>query len=147
MSRLGYPRFGAAGGDIGSDVSRFLALGYPERVAAVHRTDFGLPVVSGDPDGLAPEERSWLESAAVWVGTERAYASVHETKPQTEAFGLTDSPAGLAAWIVEKMRSRSDCGGDVVRFTEPARGGHFAPSEEPELYARELRDIFRPTGG
>ena len=140
---------------------------------------------------------------------------MHRTKPQTLAFGLTDSPVGLAAWIVEKLRAWSDCGGDVegafskdeiltnvtiywltatigssmrmyyanaaippaqlarrvevpsgfalfpgdivlpprawlerttnlVRVTEPARGGHFAAFEEPELYAQELRDFFRP---
>ena len=215
MTRLGYQRFGAAGGDIGSDVSRYLALDHPDRVAAVHRTDVGLPAFSGDPADLAPEERSWLETAADWTATERAYAAVHETKPQTAAFGLTDSPAGLAAWIVEKLQAWSDDDGDVersftrdeiltnitlywltgtigssmrmyhanaavppaqrarrvevpsgfsvfpgdilrpprawlertanvVRFTEPARGGHFAPFEEPELYAEELRAFFRP---
>jgi pimeloyl-ACP methyl ester carboxylesterase len=140
---------------------------------------------------------------------------MHRTKPQTAAFGLTDSPAGLAAWIVEKLRAWSDCGGEVerrftkdeiltnvtlywltgtigssmrmyranaaippaqlgrrvevpsgfslfagdivrpprawlertanvVRVTEPACGGHFAPFEEPELYAEELRAFFRP---
>ena len=140
---------------------------------------------------------------------------MHRTKPQTAAVGLTDSPAGLAAWIVEKLRAWSDCDGDVerrftkdeiltnvtlywltgtigssmrmyranaaippaqharrvevpsgfslfpgdivrpprawlertanvVRVTEPARGGHFAPFEEPELYAQELRAFFRP---
>jgi pimeloyl-ACP methyl ester carboxylesterase len=140
---------------------------------------------------------------------------MHRTKPQTAAVGLTDSPAGLAAWIVEKLRAWSDCDGDVERsytkdeiltnvtiywltgtigssmrmyaanaaippeqlarrvevpsgfslfagdivrpprawlqrtanvvgVTEPARGGHFAPFEEPELYAQELRAFFRP---
>ena len=140
---------------------------------------------------------------------------MHRTKPQTAAFGLTDSPVGLAAWIVEKLQAWSDCRGDVespftpdeiltnvtiywltatigssmrmyranaaippaqlarrvevpsgfaifqgdvvrpprawlertanvVRVTEPARGGHFAPFEEPELYAAELREFFRP---
>ncbi|HEY1669106.1 MAG TPA: epoxide hydrolase, partial [Trebonia sp.] len=143
------------------------------------------------------------------------YSAMHRTKPQTAAFGLTDSPAGLAAWIVEKLRAWSDCDGDVersftkdevltnvtlywltatigssmrmyranaaippaqlarrvevpsgfslfpgdiarpprvwlerttnlVRVTEPPRGGHFAPFEEPELYAEELRAFFRP---
>ena len=215
MSRLGYPRFGAAGGDIGSHVSRYLALDHPERVVAVHRTDAGLPVYTGDPSALAPEERSWLDGAAAWGQAEGAYAAVHRTKPQTAAFGLTDSPVGLAAWIVEKLRAWSDCDGDlersftkdeiltnvtlywltgtigssmrmyransaiapaqlarrvevpsgfslfpgdivrpprawlertanVVRVTEPARGGHFAPFEEPELYAEELRAFFRP---
>ena len=119
MGVLGYPRFGAAGGDIGSDVSRYLGLDHPDRVVAVHRTDVGLPVFSGDPADLAPEERAWLEAAAAWAVTERAYAAMHETKPQTAAFGLTDSPAGLAAWIVEKLRAWSDCDGDVERsFTK-----------------------------
>jgi pimeloyl-ACP methyl ester carboxylesterase len=141
--------------------------------------------------------------------------AMHRTKPQTAAVGLTDSPAGLAAWIVEKLRAWSDCGGDVersftrdeiltnitlywltetigssmrmyranaaipaaqlarrvevpsgfslfpgdighppwswlerianvVRVADPPRGGHFAPFEEPELYAQELREFFRP---
>jgi pimeloyl-ACP methyl ester carboxylesterase len=215
MAALGYRRFGAAGGDLGSHVSRYLALDHPGRVVAVHRMDAGLPTFAGDPATLAPAERSWLADAAAWGLAEGAYAAVHRTKPQTAAVGLTDSPAGLAAWIVEKLRAWSDCGGDVersfsrdeiltnvtiywltatigssirmyranaaippdqlarrvevpsgfslfpgdivrpprewldrsadvVRVTEPARGGHFAPFEEPELYAEELREFFRP---
>ena len=215
MGVLGYPRFGAAGGDIGSAVSRYPGLDHPGRVAAVHRMDAGLPVFTGDPADLAPGERAWLQSAAAWGAAEGACAAMHRTKPQTAAFGLTDSPAGLAAWITEKLRARSDCGGDVerrftkdqiltnvtlywltgttgssmrmyaanaaippaqharrvevpsgfslfpgdivrpprawlertanvVRVTEPARGGHFAPFEEPGLYAGELRVFFRP---
>jgi pimeloyl-ACP methyl ester carboxylesterase len=215
MDALDYAQFGAAGGDIGSHVSRYLALDYPERVVAVHRTDAGVPVLIGDGADLAPEERAFIEAAAAWGQAEGAYAAMHRTKPQTAAFGLTDSPVGLAAWIVEKLRAWSDCGGDVersftkdeiltnvtlywitatigsamrmyhanaaiapaqlarrvevpsgfsifagdvvrpprawlerttnvVRVTEPARGGHFAPFEEPELYADELRAFFRP---
>lgn len=215
MDVLGYPRFGAAGGDIGSHVSRYLALDHPDRVVAVHRTDGGLPVFGGDPAELTPEEREWMRQAAAWGATEGAYGAMHRTKPQTAAFGLNDSPVGLAAWIVEKLRAWSDCGGDVersytrdeiltlvtlywltgtigssmrmysangaipveqltrrvevpsgfalfpgdivrpprawlertahaVRITEPPRGGHFAAFEEPELYARELREFFRP---
>ncbi|MBV9380753.1 MAG: alpha/beta fold hydrolase, partial [Streptosporangiaceae bacterium] len=63
MGVLGYPRFGAAGGDIGSGVSRYLGLDHPEWVVAVHRMDAGLPVYAGDPADLAPEERAWLQSA------------------------------------------------------------------------------------
>ncbi|MFD9865637.1 epoxide hydrolase family protein [Streptomyces niveus] len=119
MGLLGYARFGAAGGDIGSHVSRYLALDHPDRVVAVHRTDAGVPVFTGDPADLAPEERAWFESVAAWGASEGAYAAMHRTKPQTAAFGLTDSPAGLAAWIVEKMRAWSDCGGVVERaFTK-----------------------------
>lgn len=115
MDALGYPRFGAAGGDIGSHVSRYLALDHPDRVVAVHRTDAGLPIYSGDPADLTEEERAWLRETAAWGATEGGYAAMHRTKPQTAAVGLTDSPAGLAAWIVEKLRGWSDCGGDVER--------------------------------
>ena len=119
MGVLGYARFGAAGGDIGSHVSRYLGLDHADRVVAIHRTDAGLPVFTGDPADLAPEERAFLEGAAAWGATEGAYAAMHRTKPQTAAFGLTDSPAGLAAWIVEKLRAWSDCEGDVERrFTK-----------------------------
>lgn len=119
MGLLGYARFGAAGGDIGSHVSRYLALDHPDRVVAVHRTDAGVPLFTGDPADLAPEERTWFDSVAAWGASEGAYAAVHRTKPQTAAFGLTDSPAGLAAWIVEKMRAWSDCGGEIERaFTK-----------------------------
>jgi len=215
MAVLGYSRFGAAGGDIGSHVSRYLALDYPGRVAAVHRVDAGVPFFAGDPAELTPGEQAWMREMAAWGVAEGAYGAMHRTKPQTAAFGLTDSPAGLAAWIVEKLRAWSDCGGDVersftrdeiltnitiywltatigssmrmyhanaaiapgqlarrvevpsgfalfpadisrpprawlerttnlVHLTEPARGGHFAPVEEPELYAAELREFFRP---
>jgi len=215
MDVLGYPRFGAAGGDIGSGVSRYLALDHPDRVVAVHRTDAGVPVYAGDPADLTAEERAWFKEIAAWGAAEGGYSALHRTKPQTAAFGLTDSPAGLAAWIVEKLRAWSDCDGDVerrfskdeilanvtiywltetigssmrmyhanaaiapaqharrveapsgfslfpadisrpplawlertanvVRVTEPPRGGHFAPFEEPELYAAELREFFRP---
>lgn len=113
MDVLGYPRFGAAGGDVGSSVSRFLALDHPERVVAVHRMDAGVPVFGGDPATLSAEEQAFLNSAAQWSAAEGAYAAMHRTKPQTAAVGLTDSPAGLAAWIVEKLRSWSDCGGDL----------------------------------
>jgi pimeloyl-ACP methyl ester carboxylesterase len=115
MSVLGYEKFGAAGGDIGSHVSRYLALDHPDRVVAVHRTDAGIPFFAGDPAELTPEERAWLESIAAWSATEGAYSAMHRTKPQTAAVGLTDSPAGLAAWIVEKLRAWSDCDGDVER--------------------------------
>ncbi|MFE9410676.1 epoxide hydrolase family protein [Streptomyces sp. NPDC006704] len=215
MGVLGYERFGAAGGDLGSHISRYLALDHPDRVVAVHRTDAGLPVFFGERSTLSAEERDWFDAVAAWGASEGAYAAMQRTKPGTAAFGLTDSPVGLAAWIVEKLRGWSDCGGDVrrsftkdeiltnvtlywltgtiassmrmyhanaaippaqlarrvevpsgfslfrgdvvrpprawlerttnaVRVTEPARGGHFAPFEEPELYAEELRAFFRP---
>jgi len=135
MTVLGYERFGAAGGDIGSHVSRYLALDHPDRVVAVHRTDAGLPVLTGDPADLTPDERAWLEAAAAWGATEGAYAAMHRTKPQTAAFALTDSPAGLAAWIVEKLRA----------WTSARRDKTHARDEEQQA-GRRPRDA-RPHGG
>jgi pimeloyl-ACP methyl ester carboxylesterase len=112
MTTLGYPRFGAAGGDVGSHVSRYLALDHPERLVGVHRTDAGLPSPSTDLSALTPEERDWFAEVTRWGAVEGAYAAIHRTRPQTAAVGLTDSPAGLAAWIVEKLRAWSDCGPD-----------------------------------
>ncbi len=113
MTALGYSTFGVAGGDIGSHVARYLALDHPEQVVPVHRTDAGIPVWPGDQAELSREERAWIKAAAAWGAAEGAYAAMHRTKPQTAAVGLTDSPAGLAAWIMEKMRAWSDSGGDL----------------------------------
>lgn len=113
MTDLGYQRFGAAGGDLGSHISRYLALDHPDRVVAVHRVDAGLPVLGGGAAELTAAERDWFSRVQSWSATEGAYAAIHSTKPQTAAFGLTDSAAGLAAWITEKLRSWSDCDGDL----------------------------------
>ena len=59
------------------------------------------------------EERRYLGELAHWTREETGYQWIQGTRPQTLAFALTDSPAGLAAWIVEKFRAWSDCGGDV----------------------------------
>ncbi|WP_344751397.1 epoxide hydrolase family protein [Gryllotalpicola koreensis] len=109
MTKLGYERFFAAGGDIGSHVARYLALDAPERVIAMH-TMGTLPAPVADATTLTPEEQQWLRTSQAWVGTEGAYAAMHRTKPNTAAIGLTDSPAGLAAWIVEKLRTWSEGG-------------------------------------
>jgi pimeloyl-ACP methyl ester carboxylesterase len=61
------------------------------------------------------EERRYLSELAHWTREETGYQWIQGTRPQTLAFGLTDSPAGLAAWIVEKFRAWSDCDGDVER--------------------------------
>lgn len=106
MSRLGYPRFAASGGDIGSSVVRWLALDHPHRIAAVHRTD-ALFTADFDPATLSTAEREWLAKLDRWGVEEGAYGAMHSTKPQTAAVGLTDSPAGLAAWLVEKLRAWS----------------------------------------
>src|SRR5499427_6243871 len=75
--------------------------------------DAGIPAYAGDPADLTPEERAWMADMAAWGAAEGAYMAMHRTKPQTAAVGLTDSPAGLAAWIVEKLRAWCDC--DISR--------------------------------
>ncbi|WP_347558054.1 epoxide hydrolase family protein [Robbsia sp. KACC 23696] len=116
MSGLGYPRFVAQGGDIGAGVSMWLARDFPEQVAGFHLNYIPgafQPSLDGAPP--SPEEARYLTRSAQWAAAEGAYAALHATKPHTLAQALTDSPAGLAAWIVEKCRSWSDCDGDVTR--------------------------------
>ncbi|SDQ06184.1 Pimeloyl-ACP methyl ester carboxylesterase [Curtobacterium sp. UNCCL20] len=113
MTELGYDRFAVSGGDIGTHVVRYLALDHPERVVAVHRIDGGLAWPGLDASTLSPAEREFVAATDRWRTDEGAYAMLHRTKPQTVAVALNDSPAGLAAWIVEKLRSWSDCDGDL----------------------------------
>ncbi|MFE5114023.1 epoxide hydrolase family protein [Streptomyces sp. NPDC056663] len=111
MTALGYERFAVAGGDFGSHVARYLALDFPDRVIAVHRMDGDL--AAGDPATLTQEERDWIVDSQNWQTREGAYSAIQVTKPQTIAVGLMDSPAGLAAWVVEKLHAWSDCGDDL----------------------------------
>ena len=122
MARLGYERYGAQGGDWGSGVATWLAARDKERVAGIHinMVGGGPPAGMEDPEKGIPqwELKRWRERAAWWAG-ENAYGNIQGTKPLTLAYGLNDSPVGLAAWIVEKFRAWSDCGGDVEsRFTK-----------------------------
>jgi pimeloyl-ACP methyl ester carboxylesterase len=82
-------------------------------VSALHVTDVPTNVPAADPESLTDEERDHRDRAARWRLTEGAYLLEQATRPHTLAVALGDSPAGLAAWIVEKLRAWSDCGGDV----------------------------------
>ena len=214
---LGYPRFAAQGGDRGAFVATGLAHRYPETVAAIHLNFASGIAASGDE--ADEEECRWRRELAAWHATEGGYIAIQSTRPQTLAFGLSDSPVGMLAWIVEKWRAWSDCDGDVEscftkdelltnamlywvtgtmrssmhwyvehrrnppvairpqridrptgiamfpkevmrvprraaerkydlrRWTEPARGGHFAAMEQPEVLVEEIRSFFRPFRG
>ena len=111
---LGYRRFAAAGGDWGSSVTRSLALAYPELLVGIHLTDVGYEV-HGQPSDLTAAERHYLGALQKWFMQHGAYAMIQGSSPQTLAYGLNDSPAGLAGWIVEKFRAWSDCDGEVER--------------------------------
>ena len=113
MVGLGYSRFAAQGGDWGGFTAARLGYAHPDRLIGIH---VNMLAVRRDPDMLAnptPEERRFLEQLKQWLKEETGYQWIQGTKPQTLSFGLTDSPAGLAAWIIEKFRAWSDCGGDV----------------------------------
>src|SRR5258705_3280536 len=111
---LGYKKFGAQGGDWGAAVTSRLGYAYADRVIGIH---INLMMAAGrDPSSFPnpnEEERRYLSELAHWTREETGYGWIQGTRPQTLAFGLTDSPAGLAAWIVEKFRAWSDCDGDV----------------------------------
>ena len=110
---LGYGRFGAQGGDWGSAIVTGLAQAHPEVLAGIHvNLLFARPRRDRE---LTPEEAAYRQAAERWRSEEGGYQAIQGTRPQTLAYGLTDSPAGLAAWIVEKFRAWSDCGGDVER--------------------------------
>jgi len=95
---LGYTNFVAAGGDIGSGVSKALAERHPDRVTAIHLTDVGYP--SGQEEAMTAAEQEFAGFIQGWWYTEGAYAMLQSTKPQTLAFALNDSPVGLASWII-----------------------------------------------
>lgn len=112
---LGYHKFAAAGGDVGSSVTRYLAFNHPELLIGIHLTDIGIirNLITSQDAELSQEELQYKKSASAWISQEGAYMSIQSTKPQTLAYGLSDSPVGLAAWIIEKFRSWSDCNGDL----------------------------------
>lgn len=110
---LGYPKFVAQGGDWGSTVLTRLAHAYPERIIGLHLNYSSVQPNLDGASELTSLERDFLKSHQQWNLREGAYNAIQATKPQSLGVGLNDSPAGLAAWIVEKYRSWSDCGGDV----------------------------------
>jgi microsomal epoxide hydrolase len=216
MADLGYERYGTQGGDWGAAVTRWLAIDHPPHVAGAHFTQFGVqPPPGSSPHEYTTEQQAALDAVAQFVAEESGYHLLQSTRPQTVGYALDDSPVGLLAWIVEKMRSWSDCGGDIesaftrdqiltnvmcywvtatahssarlyfenrraladyplgvrvvvptgvssfpgdtyqcprewlehqcnlVHYSRPPRGGHFAAMEEPELFVDEVRTFFR----
>jgi microsomal epoxide hydrolase len=109
---LGYARFGAQGGDWGAFVTSRLGAIHPERMVGIHLNLLAVrrdPQMLGDP---SDEERTFSRELERFLKEETGYQWIQGTKPQTLAFALTDSPAGLAAWLVEKFRAWTDCEGD-----------------------------------
>ena len=109
---LGYARFAAQGGDWGASISSVLGHRYAERMIGIHLNFLILRRDLQPVAGLPPDEQRYQAELAEFLKEETGYQMIQGTRPQTLAFGLTDSPVGLAAWIVEKFRAWTDCNGN-----------------------------------
>ena len=114
MAELGYERYGAQGGDWGGIATAHLGVLDAEHLLGIHlnMANAGRPAGASDDD-LTDDERADVEEMRRFRAHESAYQAIQGSKPQSLAYGLNDSPAGLAGWIVEKFRGWSDCGGDL----------------------------------
>jgi pimeloyl-ACP methyl ester carboxylesterase len=114
---LGYGRFGAYGGDWGSMVTARLGHAHPDRLIGVEMSLPHIPgLARGDlpPEAWAEDEQWMRERMAETEPLIRSHIAVHTRDPQTLAYALSDSPVGTAAWLWERRRAWSDCGGDVL---------------------------------
>ena len=159
LEELGVRRYVVSAGDVGGNVARALAEQHPDRVAALHLTDMPQQHFLVDPPtDLTAEEEAFVARGRRWQAIEGAYGHEQSTRPHTLAVGLGDSPAGLAAWVVEKLRAWTDCGGDVgnvfsrdelltwvmAYWTTGAIGTSFTPYVERSLTGRGAR-LATPT--
>jgi pimeloyl-ACP methyl ester carboxylesterase len=174
MAGLGYDRYGAQGGDWGAAIATAVAQAAPRQVAGIHLNLIIRLLAAPPSEGLSEAERQYLADLARWGEAEGGYSHIQGTRPQTLGYALTDSPVGLAAWIGEKFRVWSDCGGDpwqcytpdelltnisIYWFTGTAASSlriykeralaapQVAPGQRiatPMGHARFPREIFRP---
>ncbi|PKZ63841.1 enterotoxin [Gordonia terrae] len=113
IEALGYERYVVSGGDVGSVVATHMARAHGDSVSALHLTD--LPALRVSPDlrgDLTEREQRYYRDARRWRATEGGYRLLQATKPHTLARALSDSPVGLAAWIIEKLIGWSDSRGE-----------------------------------
>lgn len=109
---IGYKHFGAQGGDWGAFVASRLGFAFPDRMIGIHLNLLAVRRDSKMVDNPTPEEKIFLDQLKLFLKEETGYQWIQGTKPTTLAFALTDSPAGLAAWFVEKFRTWTDCDGN-----------------------------------
>ena len=121
MARLGYTRYGAQGGDWGGSIVRQLGLVDREHLIGLHSNMClaNAPPGSNPNEGVPEADLKRVQAAQARSANELGYFQIQSTRPMTVGYGLNDSPAGLAAWIVEKFRAWSDSDGDVEKkFTK-----------------------------
>lgn len=112
---LGYDRFVGRGSDLGAGVLQQIALQTPDRLIGLHLSGTN-PYIGVVPDNLSREESEFVQRAQGWMQSQMAYAMLHSTKPDTVAVSLNDSPAGLAAWVLEKFHAWTDVDDFVARY-------------------------------
>jgi pimeloyl-ACP methyl ester carboxylesterase len=117
---LGYDKFAAQGGDWGAIITAQLGHKYAQHLIGIHvhlllNLDFFGGNGGPKPEDFGPGEETWLEHGRKFMRDGSGYMAMQSTRPQTVAFALNDSPAGLCSWILEKRRAWSDCEGHVER--------------------------------
>jgi pimeloyl-ACP methyl ester carboxylesterase len=120
MKEIGIEKYFAHGGDWGSSITEQLGLHHAETLQGIHLTDIPYKrIFSVDPKELTGEEQQYVKAGQQWSQKEGAYAMIQSTRPQTLAYGVNDSPAGLAAWITDLFRAWCDCNGNIEnKFTK-----------------------------
>jgi len=114
MAELGFDRYVISAGDVGCDVAEALAARHPAAVRALHLTDLSqYHFLAGLPEDLDETEHAYVKRGRAWQNSEGGYMHEQSTRPHTLAIGLGDSPAGLAAWILEKLVDWTDSDGDL----------------------------------
>ena len=110
---LGFARFGAQGGDWGAFLTGRLGYAYPQHVIGIHLNMVPVAPHPSERTSLSVAEEAFITESEAWRAEETGYQWIQGTRPQTLAYALNDSPAGLAAWIVEKFYAWTDCHGDI----------------------------------
>src|SRR6202022_708669 len=132
-----------------------LANQYPDQVKAIHLTDVGYPNGSEDWSKMTPAEQEFAKFIQYWWYTEGAYNMLQSTKPQTLGYGLNDSPAGLASWILEKFNSWRDNKGNIENsFSKDELLTHImiywvsqSINSSIRMYLEVARDAYAGAGG
>jgi pimeloyl-ACP methyl ester carboxylesterase len=144
MHGLGYERYGAGGGDFGAGVATYMALENPAAMVGIHLTTMELRPPTGEGTRpLTETERAYVAEVRQWEEVERGYSAIQSTRPQTLGYALNDSPAGLAAWILEKWRVWSDSDGDLdARFSRESLLTMLTLYWVTETITPSMRDYF-----
>jgi pimeloyl-ACP methyl ester carboxylesterase len=144
MRGLGYEHYGAQGGDFGAGIATFMALKNREPMIGVHLSNLEItPYTGPGARPLSAAEKNYLERNEIFWQSEGGYKAIQSTKPQTLAYGLNDSPAGLAAWILEKWRSWGDSRGNVdERFSRDFLLTTVTIYWVTQTIASSMRDYF-----